>query len=93
MDGGPVAAVVRLPDFDKNFSRLTKVVERLETPITWMLWGIAFASSGVALYFIRSSMPSYSSESKRDRDREKDRKREKSKENKGKDKDKESVEV
>ena len=99
MDGGPVSAIVRLPDFDKNFLRLTKIMERLEKPFTYMLYTISFASMGVAMYYIRFTLKSSShnsndGSSKKDKDsKDKDKERKDKKKDKDKDKDRISAEV
>jgi cytochrome c-type biogenesis protein CcmH/NrfF len=78
MDGGPVSAIVRLPEFDKNFGRFVKVFERLEQPLTFLIWGIGACSvflgiGALKISFRRSSSDS-SSSSRRDKDKDRESK-------------------
>ena len=74
MDGGPVAAIVRLPDFDRNFGRFVKVFERLEKPLTFLIWGVGASSLLFGIGALKYSFRRSSSDSSR-RDKDKDRDR------------------
>ena len=90
MDGGPVSAIVRLPEFDKNFGRFVKVFERLEQPLTFLIWGIGACSvflgiGALKISFRRSSSDSERQRQARDQDRRdkyKDREKDKSRKEK-----------
>ena len=79
-----MSAIVRLPEFDKNFGRFVKVFERLEQPLTFLIWGIGACSvflgiGALKISFRRSRSDSSSSERQRQardqdwRDKYKDR--------------------
>lgn len=73
-----MSAIVRLPEFDKNFGRFVKVFERLEQPLTFLIWGIGACSvflgiGALKISFRRSSSDS-SSSSRRDKDKDRESK-------------------
>jgi hypothetical protein len=54
MDGEPVKAIVSLPDFDKNFGRLVRSVERMEKPMTWFIHACTFGVICVGAFSLKS---------------------------------------